>query len=201
MTIAIAPALKDALKEIINVGVGKAAGMLNELLNNHIVLEVPQVEVIRLADVEREFSLMGAQSVSAVRLKFKGPITGVSSLVFPPDSAAKLVDLLLGEESFSIDLDSIKIGTLSEVGNIILNAVMANFGNLLETRLIYTIPAYMEGSMSSVLHVDMDKETPVLSATTRFTVESHRIEGEIILLFEIGSFDAITAAVATALAS
>ena len=146
--ISITPQFKDALKEIINVGVGRAAGMLNELLNNHIELEVPRVDVIPFSEVEREFCLMGSQSVSAVRLRFKGPITGVSSLVFPTDSAAKLVDILMGEESLSADLDSIKIGTLSEVGNIILNAVMAAFGNLLETRLIYTIPAYMEGSMS-----------------------------------------------------
>lgn len=199
--ISITPEFKDALKEIINVGVGRAAGMLNELLNNHIELAVPQVDVIPFSEVEREFSLMGSQSVSAVRLRFKGPITGVSSLVFPPDSAAKLVDILMGEESLSADLDSIKIGTLSEVGNIILNAVMAAFGNLLETRLIYTIPAYMEGSMSSVLHLDMDQDASVLSATTHFTVASHRIEGEIILLFEIGSFEALRMAVDQAVLS
>jgi chemotaxis protein CheC len=197
----IDPELKDALKEIINIGVGKAAGMLNELLNNHIILQVPQVEVVPFSEIEREFNLMRHLSVSAVRLKFKGPITGVSSLVFPPDSASKLVDVLVGEESLSCDLDSIKIGTLSEVGNIILNAVMGAFGNLLETRLIYTIPAYMEGSMASVLHLDMDQDASVLSATTHFTVESERIEGEIILLFEIGSFDALRAAVEAALHS
>ncbi len=196
--IAITTELRDALREIINIGVGKAAGMLNELLNNHIILEVPQVAVIPFSDIEREFGLMRTLSVSAVRLRFKGPITGVSSLVFPPDSAAKLVDILMGEEPLSDDLDAIKIGTLSEVGNIILNAVMASFSNTLETRLSYTIPAYVEGSMTSVLHLDMERDAPVLSATTRFTVESHRIEGEIILLFEIGSFDILKAAVEAA---
>lgn len=199
--IAITTELRDALREIINIGVGKAAGMLNELLNNHIILEVPQVAVIPFSDIEREFGLMRTLSVSAVRLRFKGPITGVSSLVFPPDSAAKLVDILMGEEPLSDDLDAIKIGTLSEVGNIILNAVMASFSNTLETRLSYTIPAYVEGSMTSVLHLDMERDAPVLSATTRFTVESHRIEGEIILLFEIGSFDILKAAVEAALNS
>jgi len=195
------PELKDALREIINIGVGKAAGMLNELLNNHIHLEVPRVDIIPFSDIDREFGVKGVTPVSAVQLRFKGPITGVSSLVFLPDSAAKLVDVLMGEEPLSDDLDAIKIGTLSEVGNIILNAVMAAFGNFLETRLSYSIPAYVEGSMSSVLHLEMERNAPVLSATTHFSVESYRIEGEIILLFEIGSFDVLKCAVDTTMNS
>ena len=191
------PELKDALREIINIGVGKAAGMLNELLNNHITLEVPKVEILQYSDLCLVFSGMQATKVSAVRLRFKGPICGMSSLIFPPDSASKLVDVLVGEEMFSDDLNAIKIGTISEVGNIILNAVMAAFGNLLESRLIYSIPSYVEGNISSVLHMDTDRNAPVLSATTRFIVESYSIEGEVILLFEIGSFDTLTAAVDT----
>lgn len=198
MTVA-SPELKDALKEIINIGVGRAAGMLNDLLNNHITLEVPHVDVISFGDIDNSLGVVRTTPVSAVRLSFRGPINGVSSLVFPPDSASKLVDVLIGEESFSDDLDALKIGTLSEVGNIILNAVMAAFGNLLETRLTYSIPAYVEGSIASVLHLEMERTAPVLSATTRFSVESYQVEGEIILLFEIGSFDFLKGAIDAAL--
>lgn len=47
--------LNDALKEIINIGVGKAAGTLNNLLNKHIVLEVPNVNFIPLGEMENAF--------------------------------------------------------------------------------------------------------------------------------------------------
>lgn len=189
------PQLKDALQEIINIGLGKAAAMLNKLLNNHIILEVPHVTIVPFSDIGNEFGMMHSTPISAVRLSFKGAVNGISSLVFPPDSASKLVDILMGEESFSDDLDAIKIGTLSEVGNIILNSVMASFANTLDTRLIYTIPAYVEGNISSVLQLDAERDALVLSAKTRFTVESQRIEGEVILLFEIGSFDVLSSAI------
>ena len=52
-----------------------------------------------------------------------------------------------------------------------------------------------------MLHLDMDQDASVLSATTHFTVASHRIEGEIILLFEIGSFEALRTAVDQAVLS
>jgi chemotaxis protein CheC len=191
--------LKDALREIINIGVGRAAGMLNELLNNHITLEVPKVDIVNLADISRELGIVQATSVSAVQLSFSGPVAGISSLVFPPDSASKLVDVLMGEESATADMDAVKIGTISEVGNILLNAVMAAFGNFMGVRLVYSIPSYVEGSLPKVLHMDAVKDSQVLTATTRFLVESHQIEGEIILLFEIRSFDMLAHAVDEAL--
>jgi len=187
--------LNDALKEIINIGVGKAAGTLNDLLNKHILLEVPDVHLISLDEMDHTFRSIYKSTVSAVRLKFQGPISGLSSLVFPPESAAKLVDMLVGEVPISDDLDAIKVGALSEVGNIILNAVMASFGDMLDARLTYSIPVYMEGKISSVINEDAEGPTPVISATAKFTVEEHQIFGEIILLLEIGAFDVLSAAV------
>lgn len=191
--------LMDALKEIINIGVGKAAGTLNNLLNKHIILEVPKVTLISLDELGHTFSFMQGSTISAVRLKFSGAISGLSSLVFPPESAAKLVDMLAGEVPHSDDLDAIKAGALSEVGNIMLNAVMASFGDVLDSRLLYSIPNYIEGNISAVFNYDIKRTTPLISATTKFIVEEQCIYGEIILLLEIGAFEVISTAVASKL--
>ena len=193
--------MRDALKEVINIGVGQAAGMLNDLLNHHIILELPQVSIINYRDLNQEFNDLGCTEVSAVKLQFRGALRGVSSLVFPPDSASKLADLLLGEEYLSDDLDEIKIGTLSEIGNIVLNSVMGSFSNTFDTLLQYSIPVYYEGSVNSMLQLDAEQDTPVISAKTRFTVESQAIEGEIILFFELGSFDMLKDAINKAMAA
>lgn len=101
----------------------------------------------------------------------------------------------MGEVSVSDDLDAIKVGALSEVGNIVLNAVMASFGDMLDARLTYSIPVYMEGKISSVFIEEATCHSPILSATAKFTVEEQQIFGEIILLFEIGAFDVLSTAV------
>ncbi len=36
----------DALKELINIGIGRAAGMLNDMVNSHVSLQVPQVRIL-----------------------------------------------------------------------------------------------------------------------------------------------------------
>ena len=45
----------DALKELINIGVGKAAAMLNQMVNIRVHLKVPFVKVLTLSKLVSEF--------------------------------------------------------------------------------------------------------------------------------------------------
>lgn len=186
----------DVLKELINIGVGRAAGMLNDMLQSRVLLQVPYVKIFTPATLQSEIEELGNEKLSTVRLTFKGPFSGIASLVFPPDSAGKLVDILTGEEPGETDLDSIRIGTLTEVGNIILNGVMGSMGNVLEKHINYSVPTYLENNIEQLLlaeNVGMD--TTILLAHTRFSIKQLQIEGDIILLFEVGSFDALLEAI------
>ena len=186
----------DILKELINIGVGRAAGMLNDMLQSRVLLQVPYVKIFTPATLQAEIEELGNEKLSTVRLTFKGPFSGIASLVFPPDSAGKLVDVLTGEEPGETDLDSIRIGTLTEVGNIILNGVMGSIGNVLEKHINYSVPTYLENNIEQLLLAEnVDVDTTILLAHTRFSIEQLQIEGDIILLFEVGSFDALLEAI------
>jgi chemotaxis protein CheC len=186
----------DTLKELINIGVGRAAGMLNDMLQSRVSLQVPYVKLFTPVTLQEEMEKLGNEKLSTVRLTFKGPFSGIASLVFPPDSAAKLVDVLTGEEPGETDMDSIRTGTLTEVGNIILNGVMGSIGNVLEKHINYSIPTYMEDNIKKLMLADtLDANTTILLAHTRFSIEQLHIEGDIILLFEVGSFDALLTAI------
>ena len=180
----------DALREIINIGVGKAAGMLNELTETHIDLQVPMIKVFAVHDIDKEFDNLIGQSISAVQLMFKGSFAGTSSLVFPPESAHKLVDLLTGTGDSGEDFNALKLGTLTEVGNILLNGVMGSLSNILGKSIEYNVPSYVEGTIKNLLCTpDVDPDTTILFVKTRFRVEKHDIVGDIIILFELGAFD------------
>ncbi len=192
----------DALKEIVNIGVGKAAGMLNDLISAHIHLQVPLIKVFDIHDLGKEFGDLVNQPLSAVHLMFKGSFSGTSSLVFPPESAVKLVDMLIGTEEVSEDFNALKKGTLTEVGNILLNGVMGSLSNILGKSIEYNLPTYVEGTIISLLGApDVDPNTTVLLVQTRFRVETHDIVGDIILLFEVGAFDNLLKAIDQAISS
>ncbi len=192
----LSPRHLDALSELLNIGVGRAAGMLNEMLGSPIELMVPAVKVLRISALADELGQSSDDSFAFVRLPFQGSIQGTAALVFPPDSAAHLVAALTGEEPGTPDLDSVRAGTLSEVGNIVINGVMGSLGNLLRLPLTYELPTYLEGFPAHLLgHRLSDADPTMLLAHTRFAVRDLEIQGTLILVFEVRSFDALLEAV------
>ena len=41
----------DYLKEIINIGIGKSANLLNQVVKNKVVLKVPVVQIIKIEEI------------------------------------------------------------------------------------------------------------------------------------------------------
>ncbi len=186
----------DVMRELINIGVGRAAGSLNMMLRSHVRLQVPSVEVLVPSMLEERIHGLKDKVLSIVQLTFKGPFSGIASLIFPTRSAAKLVAVLTEDERDSVDLDSIRIGTLTEVGNIVLNGVIGVIGNEIEQYIYFSVPTYAENPIEVLLTPNgADDKTLVVWAQAQFTVERHHIDGDIILLFDVGLFDVLLAAV------
>lgn len=182
----------DVLKELVNVGVGKAAAALNELLESHIELEVPSVTLYRLENLEGDTEGFGDAEVSCVQLNFHGSFTGSAALVFPPRSAVILVAALTGEDPEAPSLNAVMAGTLNEVGNIVINAVIGTIGNMLAKPFDFSLPNYVEGRLEELLRPDeMARGLTALLIRTRFRVRDRQVEGNIFLIFEIAFFDAL----------
>ncbi len=185
----------DALSEFVNVGVGRAAAAMNDLVSSHVELSVPQVDVVPLDQLHRALGGLEQEPVSSVQMAFRGSLDGCAFLVFPQASALKLVTLLTGDESRPEDLDSIRSGTLTEVGNILINSVVGTLSNVLGRPLHYSLPVYAEepvvGLLVSRTH---DEKSFILLAKTNFVMRQMQIEGNLLLLFELRSFDTLLAA-------
>jgi chemotaxis protein CheC len=183
----------DALKELINIGVGRSAGILNEMLDSRILLQVPSVKVLNLTQLQQELVEKFADGqLAAVQLSFNGSFSGTAELVFPTESASALVALLTGEEPGTPDLDSVKIGTLSEIGNIVINGVIGSISNVLKQQMNYALPLYAEDSIEKLLQLNnYSDRTVFLLAQARFTIEQLELIGDIILIFETSSFDVL----------
>jgi chemotaxis protein CheC len=193
----LATAQIDAVREVINIGIGQAAGVLNEMLDSHVVLRVPMIEILEPAELNDFSHAYNRMMLSAVQLGFKGSFSGNASLVFQTESAIKLVSLLTEEDPGSPDLDAMMIGTLTEVGNIVLNGVMGAIGNTAQAYITYSVPNYVDRPAEIIQTTKNhdSAETSVIWVQTNFTIEEHSIDGDLILLFEIGSLAWFLAAI------
>jgi len=182
----------DAITETINIGVGKSASLLNQMTGSHIRLRVPKLSVVRFKELEgTNWNFSGDEVMSTVMLEFQGNFSGVTAILFPPESAASLVMLLSGENEPGPEMDAIRMETLKEVGNIIINSVMGSISNILSQHLSFSIPVYYEGKLSEVTAArrNMEDDDWVIVAHTHFQIESSNIEGKILILLEVGSLE------------
>jgi chemotaxis protein CheC len=184
----------DIMQELINIGVGRAAGMLNQMVNTHIQLQVPVLRVLTPDNLATLYATRPNSVFSAVQLSFTGEFTGISALIFPPESAAKLVHVVLGNEALPGHDDSLRTGTLQEVGNIVLNGVMGSIANILREPLRYSPPDYVEADIASIIGRGNGM---ILVASTQFSMKDHLIDGEVLIIFSLSSFDSLLAAIDT----
>lgn len=183
----------DALTEVINIGIGKAANTLNELTESHIILRVPNIEIYQINEMDRVQQRYGANNVAAVIQGFHGKYDGRAALIFPPESAMDLVTGVTGEEPEDDDLDSIQAGTLSEIGNIVINALIGTIANLLDDHLDFELSEYMLDSIPN-LFVKEKIQKPnsiMLISEVQFMIEKMNINGHIILTFDLDSLDTL----------
>ena len=177
----------DALGEVVNIGVGRAAASLSELLGTRIELRVPRIQV--------KPRLSSQQTGLAILQTFEGNVSGTALLAFPTKSGEQLAKLLGGydpdEELPTIELS----GILSEVGNIVLNGVLGSMANMVDTNLKYRVPDFVVDRPleSLVQRIGTERRAPdsIVVADTNFHVRSENISGSIVLAFDLGSLDSL----------
>lgn len=188
----------EALKELINIGVGHGAEVLNTMLQSHISLSVPDIEISNMKDLGTVLYPNFDSELSAVEMKYRGNFSGNVELIFPKEDAAKLVALLVGDDFPPEEMNELRSETLQEIGNVILNAVMGTISNIFSFSLTYSLPSYLEGSIDTLIsQIDSEQDSFIICAKTRFTVADIQVEGTLVLFFSLYYFDELLKKVET----
>ena len=75
--------LLDALTELVNTGVGRAAKLLSDMTNTHIQLSAPEVRLLDSRSLQAEGLMPATDQVASVFLGFRGELSGTAALAFP----------------------------------------------------------------------------------------------------------------------
>lgn len=181
----------EALTELINIGYGRAAAALSELTGRRITLEVPKVAVYPIQQVGQALGEVLTGEVASVHQVFSGPVSGNALLLLDQDAAVLLNSLLLNSPHHNGRLRAAEREALTEVGNIVLNACLGVFGNLLQVQVTFAVPRLDVESVDGVLHsisVRSQELQYALMVHTRFSVKDSNIQGYLVIILGITSF-------------
>lgn len=184
---------RDALAEIANVGVSRAATSLRQMVGEQVLLSVPAVNIVS-RDTASELVERGSNpSLVAVQQLFSGPFSGRALLIFPQDQSLELVRSIVGDEYTLEDVIELEQEALAETGNIILNGCLATIANLLHRPMRVSLPSVLRGDGASLFDVRTSAANVnlVLFLYIDFTIRNRNVRGFIALVMDLPSIEAL----------
>lgn len=188
---------QDILKELFNISVGRAAGILSDIVGQKIHLNVPNVKILNASSesyaIDEYISMKKNGTLMVSTLSFKENYTGKASLIFSAEKMKKFISLCLQEEqndSDDMDFNDVDFDIIKEIGNIILNCIIGETGNLLNISFKYTLP---EVRLFNAVEFKYDYQNTdnvyVLILYITFVIGDTEIEGAIIVDLSLHSLN------------
>ena len=180
----------DALVELLNIGFGRAGASLSKLTQQRVLLEVPNVAIHPITHLNQSLGRLVDERVASVHQVFSGPVAGDALLLLDPIAAATLTDLLTDVPALSLDLDPSTREVFTEVGNIVLNACIGTFGNMLEVPMSFSVPDVDVTNITSVIDRMMDTGDAfryALVVTAGFRLRDSAVTGYVVIVLTVQS--------------
>jgi chemotaxis protein CheC len=180
---------RDALTELVNIGVSRAAVSLRKMVGEQVILSVPSLELMTRAAAAKLIREQENEFLVAVCQDFEGAFSGRALLIFPEDSSLALVHAVAGGPLVGEDAHVMEDEALAETGNIVLNGCLASMANMLERRLTLSLPQVVRGNGKLLL------DSPEVGADTRvvlflyinFAINDRDVRGYIAMLMDLPS--------------
>lgn len=175
----------DALAELFNVGLHRAAASLSEITSQRIIVEMPRLVVCPIDEIEARLADLLGGDIATVHQVFGGAVAGDAVLLLQEEQAASLTRLMTqGEAGHGGRLDESAREVLAEIGNIVLGACLSGFGDMLQTPVSFSIPRIhvesLKGILGSLLADDTGAQYAMIAAT-RFRLSELEAEGYLVV--------------------
>lgn len=181
---------RDALIELINIAFGRAASSLSELTGHRVLINVPKVDIFEINEITSKLDRFIKGDIATVHQIFTGQVAGDALLVIDYNGALTLTNLLTDGGIQTIDASSREV--LIEVGNILLNACLGTFGNMLQVHITFSVPRLhlsQLGDMLNTLVVNKEEIRYALVVTTKFNLKDSEVGGYLVIVLGVGSLD------------
>ena len=184
---------QDALAEIANMGVSRAANSLRQMVGEQVLLSVPAVKIVTRQAASKLVEPNNSKKLVAVQQTFDGPFAGKALLIFPEAQSLELVRAIVGDEHSLEDVIDLEQEALAETGNIILNGCLATIANVLQRTMRMSLPSIVRGDGATLFEAESaDPDgTFVLFLYIDFNIKKRDVHGFIALLMDLPSIAAL----------
>lgn len=176
--------LFDGYREIANVAMGRAAGMLAKLLDCFVIMPIPKVNMLEVSELRMVLGhIEGQAKISAICQGFIGNgIAGEALLIFNDSSFHDIAELM--QHKGAID-DVVELELLMDMASILIGAVLKGFADQLDVNFSQGHPIVLSqhGKIADLIKRGEGKWRKTLSIELGYSIENRNINSDLLLLF------------------
>ncbi len=184
----------DALREVLNIGVGRAAHALAELTGRTVSLRVLDIEFLAPGQ-PRVLPDLSGPVILRISQAFGGALQGHALVAFHRTAASRLAQLLLGRLATDDDFDELEQSALLELGNIVVGAVAGSLAAALDAPLHYELPRLQRRAVADLADLLSDlgdvRQSRVLVVHASLALREEDLSVYLVLLYPESGFDTL----------
>jgi len=185
---------RDIIREILNIGLARAADSFAVIAQERVLLEVPNIDLLVSDDIilrVREYQSKHVPIQSDIR----GDFNGTTLMFFSGQHVQRLSRVCLRMQTLeTLDLNELQESLLLEISNIITGALVTQLANILKANIYGAPPTAPRGDIAATLQALMPQQQLqplIFSVITQFSDKDNMVELPLMLFFDRVTFGKI----------
>lgn len=201
----LAPLQRDALIEIGNVGMSKAAKQLSTLLSSRIEISIPEINLSHVDKIDHDSLFPTNDILSYVYQVLSGEIDGRAVLIFQRKHTTLLTKLVIGQapKLSEKEIRACEQEAMLEIGNIIITSCICAIINMLSSEVKLSVPKYGEDKIVHLIESQVKEiegsSNDVILIETKLDASGQDISGKLLIMMTAKSIERLYARLDTLL--
>ena len=185
---------RDIIREILNIGLARAADSFAVIAQERVLLEVPSIDLLMSNDIMSKVREYQSRHV-AIQSDIRGDFNGTTLMFFSGQHVQRLSRVCLRMQTTeTLEVNELQESLLLEISNIITGALVTQLANILKANIYGAPPIAPRGDIAESMQNLMPEQQLqplIFSVITQFSDRDNMVELPLMLFFDRVTFEKI----------
>lgn len=182
---------RDIIREILNIGLARAADSFAVIAQERVLLEVPNIDLLMSDDILRKVREYQARHVP-IQSDIRGDFNGTTLMFFSGQHVQRLSRVCLRMQTpETLEVNELQESLLLEISNIITGALVTQLANILKANIYGAPPTAPRGDIATNMQnllPEQQLQPLIFSVITQFSDRDNTVELPLMLFFDRVTF-------------
>lgn len=185
---------RDIIREILNIGLARAADSFAVIAQERVLLEVPSIDLLMSNDILSKVREYQSRHVP-IQSDIRGDFNGTTLMFFSGQHVQRLSRVCLRmQTSETLEVNELQESLLLEISNIITGALVTQLANILKANIYGAPPIAPRGDIAESMQnlvPEQQLQPLIFSVITQFSDRDNMVELPLMLFFDRVTFEKI----------